>query len=533
MRRTPHLSPPLKAKRGVGLLDRIPESLAGQPIVIGAGLAGLMTALHLSPQPVVVLSKAPLGAEAASGWAQGGIAAALGADDDIPRHVADTLACGEGLCDVGTVERIARAARDAVEDLARRGVVFDRTSEGGLALGLEAAHSRRRIVHAGGDGTGREIMRALVDAARRLPGITLLENVEARRLILEDGRVAGVLAVGPEGALLLPGTRVVIATGGIGGLYRHTTNPLGAIGRGLALAARAGAVLADMEFVQFHPTALDAGLDPMPLVSEAVRGEGAVLIDERGERFMVGQGRAELEPRDVVARAVWRHLARGHRVFLDARRALGPRFAARFPGIAATCSAAGIDPADAPIPVRPAAHYLMGGIAVDAAGRSSIEGLWACGEAAATGLHGANRLASKSLLEAAASARWVAASVAGTSAGRTRPAPPLAVPQAADARPVRRILAQKVGVLRDRDGLADAIAALGSLAFGDGAAADPAAVGLLVAVAALRRRESRGSHCRSDFPSRAPGGAQRAMLRLAEAEAVARDSLAARRTLRA
>ena len=194
---------------------------------------------------------------------------------------------------------------------------------------------------------------------------------------------------------------MVLATGGAGALWRHTTNPLGSWGHGLALAVRAGAKLADLEFMQFHPTAIDIGRDPMPLASEALRGEGAVLIDENGDRFMQGIGRAELEPRDVVARVLHAHMNKGHRVFLDARAAIGENFAARFPGIHAACIAAGIDPARAPIPVRPAAHYHMGGVAVDARGRSSIEGLWACGEVASTGLHGANRLASNSLLEAA------------------------------------------------------------------------------------------------------------------------------------
>jgi L-aspartate oxidase len=512
------------------------ENFTGQPIIIGAGLAGLMTALHLAPQPVVVLTKASLGSQAASGWAQGGIAAAVGADDDTALHVADTLASGDGLCDPIAVTRIIAAGAQVVDDLARHGVVFDRDAAGDLALGLEAAHGRRRIVHAGGgDGAGRAILRALVDAARRRPSITILETVEARRLLVADGRVAGVLAVGPHGPLLLAGSRVVIASGGSGALYRHTTNPLGAIGQGIALAARAGAVLADMEFVQFHPTALDAGRDPMPLVSEAVRGEGAVLIDETGHRFMAGQGRAELEPRDVVARAVWRHLTAGHRVLLDARAALGARFAAHFPVIAEACGRAGIDPARQPIPVRPAAHYLMGGIAVDAAGRSSVEGLWACGEAASTGLHGANRLASNSLLEAAASARWVAESIAATSAESVRALWPVALPPAADAAPVRDILAAHVGVLRDGEGLSAAIAALAPLAASDTAAADPACVGLLIAVAALRREESRGSHCRSDFPAHASRWAQRQMLRLADAETVARNLLAASlpRTVRA
>src|SRR6266852_4599117 len=430
------------------------ERLAGQPIIVGAGLAGLMTALHLAPQPVVVLTKASLGAEAASGWAQGGIAAALGADDDSALHAADTIASGDGLSDPETVERITRAGAQVVEELARRGVVFDRSEAGDLALGLEAAHSRRRIVHAGGgDGAGRAIMRALVAAARRTPSITTLERVEARRLLVADGRVAGVLAVGPDGPLLLRGDRVVIASGGSGALYRHTTNPLGAIGQGVALAARAGAALADMEFVQFHPTALAVGLDPMPLVSEAVRGEGAVLVDETGERFMAGQGRAELEPRDVVARAVAAHVAAGHRVFLDARRSLGADFAVHFPGIAARCRAAGIDPAIQPIPVRPAVHYHMGGIAVDAEGRSTVEGLWACGEVASTGLNGANRLASNSLLEAVVTAGFVADSIAGVSSGPL-PAPrPVALPPAPDAGSLRAFVSETLGVVRERAGL--------------------------------------------------------------------------------
>ena len=301
-------------------MEQTTNALAGQPLIIGAGLAGLLTALYLAPEPVIVLAKAPLAAGAASAWAQGGIAAAVGSDDDPALHAADSIAAGDGLCDASMVERITAAAPGAVEDLARRGVAFDRSADGRFNLGLEAAHSRRRIVHAGGDGTGREILRALIASVRRTRSITVLDGVEARRLIMADGRLAGVLAQTRAGPLLLPSSRVVIATGGVGGLYRHTTNPLGAIGQGPAFAARAGAVLTDMEFVQFHPTALDVGLDPMPLVSEAVRGEGAILVDEAGERFMAGHGRGELESRDVVTRAVWGHITDGHRVLLDARR---------------------------------------------------------------------------------------------------------------------------------------------------------------------------------------------------------------------
>ena len=481
------------------------EALAGQPIIVGGGLAGLLTALHLAPEPVVVLAKAPLASGAASAWAQGGIAAAVGADDDPALHAADAVTAGAGLCDVPMVQRITEAAPEAVDDLIRRGVAFDRSADGTFKLGLEGAHSRRRIVHAGGDGTGREILRGLIASVRRTPSVTVLEGVEARRLMLTDGRLAGVLAQTKSGPLLLRGSRVVIATGGIGGLYGHTTNPLAAIGQGLALAARAGAVLRDMEFVQFHPTALDVGRDPMPLVSEAVRGEGAILVDEGGERLMAGHSRGELEPRDIVTRAMWRHIAEGHRVFLDARTALGADFAERFPVIATHCHAAGIDPATMPIPVRPAAHYHMGGIAVDQAGRTSVEGVWACGEAAATGLHGANRLASNSLLEAACCARWVATSVAGTAARNRASLRPAAVPrETVDASPVREIMSRYVGVLRTRDGLRTAIETLRSLAFHDHPAADPALVGLMIATAALLREESRGGHWRTDFPHAAP-----------------------------
>jgi L-aspartate oxidase len=502
--------------------------LAGQPVIIGAGLAGLITALHLAPLPVVVLSKFKLGADAASGEAQGGVAAAVGSDDDAGLHAADTIAAGDGLCDPAVVAQVTAAGSGAIAELVRLGVRFDTAADGKLALGLEAAHGRRRIVHAAGDGTGRAILRAVVDAVRRAPSITVIEEAEARRLILREGAITGVLASERGKPLLLASNRVVLATGGLGYLYHHTTNPKGSFGQGLALALRAGAALADMEFVQFHPTALDVGRDPMPLISEAVRGEGAILIDETGTRFMAGRGRAELEPRDVVSRAVWRHIAAGHRVYLDARAALGARFAQRFPSIAAHCRVVGVDPATAPIPVRPAAHYHMGGIAVDHAGRSTVPGLWACGEAAATGLHGANRLASNSLLEATVCGAWVAESIAATPAGQPRPLTLIDLPPAADPAPVRAIMEDKVGVMRDRPSLIEAIAALTPLAFGDTGAADPALVGLTIAVAALVRTESRGGHWRSDFPQASPALATRRVLRLSEVETIARRVLAER-----
>jgi len=492
------------------------------PVIIGAGLAGLMAALHLAPQPVTVLTRAPLGEQAASAWAQGGLAAAIGADDSPEQHLADTLAAGDGLCDPVVARRIIEAAPALVDQLARLGARFDRGAQGHMALGLEAGHARRRIVHAQGDSSGREILRAVIEAVRRSPHIQVLEACTATRLILRDAAIAGVLAQGPGGPFVLRASRVVIATGGLGGLYQESTNPAGAIGQGLVLAARAGAALADLEFVQFHPTALDVGLDPMPLVSEAVRGEGAVLIDQTGTRFMAGQGRAELEPRDVVSRAVWRRMGEGHRVFLDARAALGARFATRFPAVYAACRDAGIDPATQPIPIRPAAHYHMGGIAVDAAGRSLVPGLWACGEAASTGLHGANRLASNSLLEAAVTGQAVAADIGGTRAGRPAPLVPLAPPPRPDPALVRAVLSRHAGVLRDAAGLAAAAAALLPLAEGRGAASDPALLGVMMMAAMQRRRESRGGHTRTDFAEKSAAFARRLTLTWDQARAAVR-----------
>ncbi len=499
-----------------------PFAFRERPVVIGAGVAGLMTALELAPRPVVVLTKARLGVEGSTLWAQGGMAAALGPDDGPAHHAADTMAAGDGLCDAAIVDRFAHRAPEAIEKLARLGVRFDRKPDGGFGLGLEAAHSRSRIAHVGGDGAGRELMRALAAAVRAAPSITILEGLEARRLLVEGNAVRGLIAVGPSGPALFATDRIVIATGGIGGLYAESTNPLGSFGQGLALAGRAGAVLADMEMVQFHPTALDVSVRPMPLVSEAVRGEGAQLINGRGERFMADVPGAELAPRDVVARAIWRLRASGGRAFLDARAAIGAAFAARFPAIAAACRAAGIDPAREPIPVRPAQHYHMGGIAVDAEGRSSVAGLWACGEAASTGLHGANRLASNSLAEAAVDAAIVARSIDGAKLQTLAPPRPARTPGAPDPAAVRLILSRAAGVERDGGTLSAAVGALADMAGSNGPAADPAAVALMIAVAALRREHSLGAHYRTDFPS-APTARERSRLTLDEAFATAAD----------
>ena len=487
--------------------------LAGRVAVVGSGIAGLITALQLAPSPVVLVTRAALGHESSSLWAQGGIAASLGPDDDPGQHLHDTLEAGAGLCDVDVARSILSGARAAIGLLEAYGVHFDRAAGGGYALGLEAAHGRHRIVHAGGDATGAVITAALVEAVSRTPSITCLTGVEARRVCVEGGAVSGLLLQsGPEAALLRT-SRVVLATGGIGGLFDATTNPRGNMGQGVMMAARAGAVLADLEFVQFHPTAFDVprALLPLPLVSEAVRGAGAWLVNDLGERFMAETPGAELAPRDVVARAIQAQIGCGARVYLDAAQALGDSFAARFPTINQLCHAGGIDPARDPIPVRPAAHYHMGGVETDRRGRTSVSGLWAVGECACTGLHGANRLASNSLLEAVVIASRAARDIAD---GPLRaPCGPEAITQAAPPPPTwaRPPATHHLGLLREGAGLETAIRQLLPLVTAQDPASDAALVALGIACFALLRTETRGAHARTDFPLPAAAPMRRRM----------------------
>ncbi|MBV8060184.1 MAG: L-aspartate oxidase, partial [Alphaproteobacteria bacterium] len=369
-----------------------------KPVIIGAGLAGVSAALAMAPRPVILLSPRTLGTECSSAWAQGGIAAAVGADDAVDLHIKDTLSAGAGVCHATSVTHTIQAGASVIERLTQYGVAFDRDTAGQLRLGLEAAHSRKRIVHAGGDRSGAVVMAALVARVLATPSIEVMQETVATEIVVRDGAVQGVFFKHHGVTGYVPTHAVLLATGGASALWQHTTNPHGSWGSGLALAARAGAELADLEYVQFHPTAMDVGRDPMPLASEALRGEGCTLINEAGERFMASYAQGELEPRDIVARAIWQQRQAGHKTYLDARQALGSRFAQRFPAIYALCQAAGIDPVAQPIPVATAAHYHMGGVRADTDGRTSIAGLWACGEVACTGLHGANRLASNSLL---------------------------------------------------------------------------------------------------------------------------------------
>ncbi|BAU91539.1 L-aspartate oxidase [Methylorubrum populi] len=474
-------------------------------IVVGAGVAGLATALRLAPRPVTLITAAPLGTGTATGWAQGGIAAAMGLDDAPSLHAEDTLAAGAGLTERDVALRVAEAGPALIDWLVALGTGFDREPDGALALGLEAAHSRRRIVRARGDSTGRTMLDALVRAAQATPSIETLVAGLHGLMQDADGRVRGVVCERDGVAFRLPARAVVLATGGVGALYASTTNPRGALGRGLLAGARAGAALRDLEFVQFHPTAIAAGRDPMPLATEALRGEGATLIDESGAPVMAGIEGGDLAPRDVVARGIFQALARGRTVYLDARGALGESMSRRFPTVAALCAEAGIDPALQPIPVRPAAHYHMGGILVDEAGRSTVPGLWACGEVSSTGLHGANRLASNSLLEALAFAPRIAESIgdAPASAGADRPVPlpEIRTEDAAVLSGIRGIMERCVGVVRDEASLSRAVARLTDLSE---SGSDSAATGLMIARAARARCESRGAHWRSDFPGQLP-----------------------------
>jgi L-aspartate oxidase len=481
-----------------------------------------------------VISAAPLGQGASTAWAQGGIAAAVAEGDSAEAHAADTIAVGAGLVDETIALGLAREAGARIHDLLGYGVPFDRDLEGKLAVAREAAHSARRIVHVRGDMAGKAIISALIEAVCRAPSIRVIEGYAAESLLTEGGAVAGLQLRKVDDAAAKPVTiasrAVVLATGGIGHLYAVTTNPAEAGGSGLAIAARAGAVIADPEFVQFHPTAIMVGRDPAPLATEALRGEGATLINDRGERFMLARHRlAELAPRDIVARGVFAEIEAGHGAFLDAREALGAHFAEKFPTVYASCMAAGIDPAKQPIPVAPAAHYHMGGIAVEHHGRTSLKGLWAGGEVSSTGAHGANRLASNSLLEAVVYAARIAEDIGGSPIAAPVRLPATSMDQqncampALEEKSLRAMMTSHVGVIRDRDRLAEAVRAFAAIERDTGniALRNMATTALLVAASAWARRESRGAHYRIDYPTEKAALAHRTMTTFGAAREIA------------
>jgi len=489
-------------------------------IVVGAGAAGLTVALGLNAVNVSVLSKTTLGLGGSSYWAQGGIAAAIGADDSPQSHARDTLAAAADLAVSHRVNILTQEGPQQLQRLIQLGVGFDRDAKGRLALAREAAHDCARIAHKG-DATGAELMRALLQALDIVDHVSVFEQVMALELVLDQGRVIGVLASHDNGHKIVHLAKaVVLATGGIGSIYSHTTNPLEISGDGLAMAARAGAALADLAFVQFHPTALAVTSDPMPLITEALRGVGATIVDSHGQRFLQTiDVAAELAPRDIVARVLWRRLQQGQPSFLDLRPIMDKQLESCFPTVFKLCRQQGINPITDLIPIAPAAHYHMGGVWVDNAGRSSLPGLWACGEVAATGVHGANRLASNSLLEALVFGERVAQDIAAeikTSSSHPSPCqqsiqlllqPSTAVndsDSAALIEQTRQIMWQQVGLERDEQGLNAALMQFNR--YQQQAGTDPKTnnaltIARLITEAAKLRTESRGSHFRSDYPA--------------------------------
>ncbi len=498
-------------------------------LVVGGGVAGLRAAIGLAPAGrVLILTKAEP-AESNTGYAQGGIAAAIGDDDTPALHARDTIRAGDGLCDEAAVRVLVEQGPAYVSELLAWGARFDRDAGGNAALGREAAHSVRRVLHAG-DATGREIGRVLWEHTRALASIATIDHALVTELVVEHGRVTGVRYVDAVGASHeVRAAATLLATGGAGQVFRETTNPVVATGDGIALAYDAGARVADLEFIQFHPTALDVAGAPRFLISEALRGEGARLVNARGDAFMSAYDPAgDLAPRDIVARGIAREVERtGGPVRLTLAHLDPDYVTTRFPTIAATLRHIGLDLARDPIPVGPAAHYIMGGVDTDDRGRTSLEGLFAAGEVACTGVHGANRLASNSLLEglvfgaraaAAMQDKPQAASLkpdrvgasglglAATSHDLRQPAPS---PEPLTATEIRDLMWRRAGLFRDRAGLEEAVAKLEAAS----AVVQPdtphgrslrrlTTVSRLIAGAALRREESRGAHFRADCPKR-------------------------------
>lgn len=455
------------------------ERIEADVAVVGAGVAGLYAALTASEAGarVAVISATPL-AQTASYWAQGGLAAALALDDSPQLHLEDTERAGRGLVRRSAADVLTREAPEMILALQRHGVVFDADRHGNLALGLEGGHSRRRIVHAGGSATGRRVARELSAALVARANVLVLETTRAADLWMHEGRVAGVLC---EDGLAVHARGTIIAAGGAAALWRRTTNPPGSLGTGILLARRAGAAIADLEMVQFHPTAV-TGIPHREgfLVTEAIRGEGALLLGPDGERFV-----EELAPRDEVSRAIWELLQRtgAASVSLD-MRAVDP---AHFPNVVEALRRSGLDPASELIPVAPAAHYVMGGIVTDLHGSTGVPGLYAIGESACTGLHGANRLASNSLSECAVFGARAARATLGEPAPADPGVPPQPQPILVPQPGTQEAMWRHAGLVRDRAGLEQLLD-------------DPHPLARLVALCALAREETRGAHVRSDFP---------------------------------
>lgn len=469
-------------------------------MVVGSGIAGLMTALELSPLPVILITQGFLGENTSSMLAQGGIAAAYWGEDTPELHLHDTLKAGVGLCDKEIVKRITAMGDLAIKTLEKYGVNFDKDNNNHPNLSLEAAHSIRRVHRIKGDQSGKNIIDQLKQKVRQTPSIQVYEQCSLEKIFCNNNSVHSGILIREHQTLLFECNHIVLATGGIGALYSDSTNPKNNFGIGLALAAEVGALFSDLEFVQFHPTGLNDSRLPKALISEAVRGEGALLVNEHNERFLEQIDGQELAPRDIVARAVAAQYAKGHKVYLDARKAIGKHFPQKFPSIFQICVQSNIDPRRQLIPIQPVEHFHMGGITTTLNGQTSVNGLWAVGECASTGLHGANRLASNSLLEACVMAINTALCL------KTMNIAPYAIeilPKKTIAnksyicRASQDMMQSCLGIIRREEGIIKAIRYfLAREPF-----SNPAKVSLMIAVSALLRKESRGAHFREDFPA--------------------------------
>jgi L-aspartate oxidase len=502
------------------------EKISADALIIGSGVAGLMSALTLSEKvEKVVVATLSLDEGASSTYAQGGIAIAAGDDDHVKHHAEDTIRVACGIGDEKIIRMVTEEGPELLQKLMNLGVNFDKCEKNNtIKFGKEAAHSKKRIAHAGGDQTGKKIMQALEKTVKQVPNITIYNNASGQELQLDrNGRVTGATILLDDGSFLqCNADAIVLASGGIGQLYSYTTNPVGVNGKGMVMAAMVGAELADMEFVQFHPTAFDFKQNPVPLATEAIRGEGAYLVTDEGDRFMPDiHPDAELAPRDIVSQAIWAQISKGRKVFLDSRHSTGERFPERFPTVYKYCTDNGINPITDLIPVSPVAHYQMGGVKVDSKGRTTVSGLWACGEASSTGLHGANRLASNSLLEALVYAKHVANDVEDNLKTKENWNKAENIDALCEVLndfanktlqnsendenmiyELRECMYKNAGVVRNAKGLSDLISFADKILQNDNISKElfhRAILSKIIAVSALKREESRGSHYREDF----------------------------------